>query len=425
VPLRILIIDDHRDFRAWLGHHVAAARPDATILGHDPTAESALPDGFQPAEWDLVFLDHRPGAHDGLALLCDLKGNRDCPPVVVLTPQGDQQAIVRALQAGADDFLAKGPNSHEHIGRVVREAVRRGGRSPPDNTAASDGVDTPGFRLKGHRLLKQLGCGATASVYLMEKERSKRLVVAKVFRQAPDGSGQLAPLQRFLREYEVISAVRHPNVVRIFDLGIADDMAFIVMEYFAGGHLGECLSEGMSKELALQNLAQVARALDVIHRVGVLHRDLKPANIMLRGDGTLALIDFGVAKLRDTAADLTRLGEIFGTPYYMSPEQGEGAPVDERADIYSLGIVFHEMLTGRKPYVAGSPMSIIWKHRHAPLPVLPAPLESCQPLLDRLLAKSVDDRFSSARDVLDAIGLQQAQSAGSERAAPGPVAGRS
>jgi eukaryotic-like serine/threonine-protein kinase len=214
-------------------------------------------------------------------------------------------------------------------------------------------------------------------------------------------------------------------VVRIFDLGIADDMAFIVMEYFAGGHLGERLSESMSMELALQNLAQVAHALDVIHRVGVLHRDLKPANIMLRDDGSLALIDFGVAKLRDSAADLTRLGEIFGTPYYMSPEQGEGAPVDERADIYSLGIVFHEMLTGRKPYVAGSPMAIIWKHRHAPLPVLPASLDTCQALLDRMLAKSVDDRFSSAGELLDAIGMQQVQPAGSERATPGPAVGRS
>jgi serine/threonine protein kinase len=154
---------------------------------------------------------------------------------------------------------------------------------------------------------------------------------------------------------------------------------------------------------ALEYLMQIACALDAIHAVGVLHRDLKPANIMLRDDGSLALIDFGVAKLRDAASELTALGEIFGTPYYMSPEQGEGAPVDERADLYSLGIVFHEMLTGRKPYVAGSPMAVIWKQCHAPLPILPAPLWACQPLLERLMAKSPEDRFASACAVREAI----------------------
>jgi eukaryotic-like serine/threonine-protein kinase len=263
--------------------------------------------------------------------------------------------------------------------------------------------EAPEFHLKGHRFLKTLGRGATSSVYLMERERNASLVVAKVFRRVPDKVDQYVPLQRFLQEYEVISDIRHPNVVQIFDLGIADDMAFIVMEYFAGGHLGHRLAGGMPAEQALEYLAQIARALDAIHAVGVLHRDLKPANIMLRDDGSLALIDFGVAKLRDSAAELTSLGELFGTPYYMSPEQGEGAPVDERADIYSLGVVFHEMLTGRKPYVAGSPVAIIWKHRHAPMPVLPAPFESLQPLLAQMMAKDPARRFVSAGALLDAL----------------------
>lgn len=403
MPLRILIIDDHRDYRAWLSHHVAAARPGAKIVGHDPGVDRALPQGFDAAAWDLVFLDHRPGEHDGFAVLRELKTLPECPPIVVLTPQGDQRAVVRALQGGADDYLAKGPSSHEHIGRVVREAVRRGRRRSPGPVASPGTSDTPDFKLKGHRLLQQLGTGSTASVYLMEKVQSERLVVAKVFRQVAEDVEPSAPLQRFLREYEMIAAVRHPNIVRIFDLGMDDDMAFIVMEYFAGGQLGTRLAHGMPMRQALDYLAQMVRALAAIHAVGVLHRDLKPANIMLRDDGSLALIDFGVAKLRDAAPELTSLGEIFGTPYYMSPEQGEGAPVDERADLYSLGVVFHEMLTGRKPYVAGSPMAVIWKQRHAPLPVLPAQLRACQPLLEGLMAKSLEDRFPSAGAVLDEI----------------------
>ena len=415
MPLRILIIDDHRDYRAWLGHHVAAARPSALIVDHDPTTDSALPAGFDPAGWDLLFLDYRPGAHDGIALLRELKMQADCPSIVVMTPQGDQETIVHALQAGADDYLAKGPSDHAHIARVVREALRRGSRALSRSPAAAAQSAVPGFHLRGHRLLKPLGTGSNAAVYLMEKERDEQLVVAKVFRQRPDDVDQFGPLQRFLREYEVIAGVRHPNVVRIFDLGIDDDMAFIVMEYFAGGHLGTRLARGMPARQALEYLAQIANGLDAIHALGVLHRDLKPANVMLRDDGSLALIDFGVAKLHDASSDLTELGEIFGTPYYMSPEQGEGAPVDERADIYSLGVVFHEMLTGRKPYVAGSPMAVIWKQRHAPLPVLPAPFEACQPLLDALMAKSREQRLASARAVLEAIDALLAEPAAMAR----------
>jgi len=402
VPLRILIIDDHRDYRAWLSHHLAAAQPDATIVEHDPVSDGALPAPLDYTRWDLVFLDHRLGERDGLELLRELKALPDGPPVVFLTPQGDQHAIVRALEEGADDFLPKGRSTHEHISRVMREAVRRGGRGK-GAPGASAGLEPRPFRLKGHRYLKVLGSGSTASVHLMERERDERLVVVKVFRHVPDRVENAVPLQRFLTEYEVVSGIRHPNVVRIFDLGIADDMAFIVMEYFAGGHLGERLGEGLSPRQALDYLEQIARALQAIHGVGILHRDLKPANIMLRDDGSLALIDFGVAKLRDSAAELTGLGEVFGTPYYMSPEQGEGAPLDERADLYSLGIVFHELLTGRKPYAAGSPMAIIWKHRHAPLPRLPAACASCQPLLDRLVAKCPVDRFPSARALLEAL----------------------
>ena len=400
---RILIIDDHSDYRSWLGHHVAAAHPGAVIVGHDPMADGLLPPGFDPVCWDLLFLDHRPGQDDGLALLRELKSHPECPPIVFLTPQGDQEAIVRALEAGADDFLAKGPAAHGHIGRVVREAVHRGRRAAPRPAAVQQAVEPAAFRLKGHRLLKHLGSGSTASVYLMEQELNARHVVAKVFRHGPEHGDQLAPLERFLREYEVVSGIRHPNVVQIYDLGIDDDMAFIVMEYFASGHLGERIADGLPMREALERLAQIARALDAIHAVGVLHRDLKPANIMLRDDGNPALIDFGVAKLRDAAPELTGLGEIFGTPYYMSPEQGEGAPVDERADIYSLGVVLHEMLTGCKPYVAGSPMAVIWKHRHAPLPVLPKSFRACQPLLERLMAKAAEERFASARAVFEAV----------------------
>jgi eukaryotic-like serine/threonine-protein kinase len=151
-------------------------------------------------------------------------------------------------------------------------------------------------------------------------------------------------------------------------------------------------------------LRQMAEALGAIHRVGILHRDLKPGNVMLRRDGTIALIDFGLAKQLALHAEITATGEIFGTPYYMSPEQGHGREVDERSDIYSLGVIFWEMLTGRKPFLAPTSMGVIYKHSHAPIPELPPDLQPVYGrLAERLLAKDPRDRFQSAFDLLHAL----------------------
>jgi serine/threonine-protein kinase PpkA len=140
------------------------------------------------------------------------------------------------------------------------------------------------------------------------------------------------------------------------------------MEYLPGGDLRHQIEQGVAESDAVKYTEQIASALADLHSVGILHRDMKPGNIMLREDGSIALIDFGLAKRIARKQDITGRGEIIGTPYYMSPEQGRGTEVDERSDVYSLGIMFYEMLTGEKPYGGDNAMNIIFKHREAPMP---------------------------------------------------------
>jgi serine/threonine-protein kinase PpkA len=159
----------------------------------------------------------------------------------------------------------------------------------------------------------------------------------------------------------------------------------------------------VSPGMAMRFLIQIASALEAIHSVGILHRDLKPANVMLRADGSLSLIDFGLAKTEQEDTSLTGTREIFGTPYYMSPEQGHAEDIDARSDIYSLGVIFYEMLTGKKPYNGATAMEVIYKHKRAEIPELAAPLSAYGPLLRRMLAKAPADRFQSADALLKAV----------------------
>jgi DNA-binding response OmpR family regulator len=401
--VRILIIDNDREFRRWLAYQVGAARPDAAVVDHDPSGREPLPPEFDPTRWDLVFADEALIGQDGMEWVAAASDREDLAPVIVLTAPDDQAGALKAIESGAADFLARERTSHEHIHRVVREALRRGRRTLVRQPEERDDGPDPDFSLRGHRFVRSVSEGPSSSVYLMENEERGEAEIVKVFRLDPEMAGATGLFQGFLREYEAISAMRHPHIVRINDVGVSDDLAYIAMEHFPGGHLGNRIARGMTAAQALDALEQIASALQAIHELGILHRDLKPGNVMLRADGSLALIDFGLAKLSDASSDITVRGEIFGTPYYMSPEQGHGRSLDERSDLYSAGVVLYEMLTGRKPYVAASPMSIIWKHQHAPLPRLVPPLDPLQGLLDRLMAKSADERLSSAAELIEAV----------------------
>lgn len=263
-----------------------------------------------------------------------------------------------------------------------------------------------GAFIRGYRRVRQVASGTRADIFLAERVATRSLVALKVVRDEPEGGEAPDSFLRFLQEYEIAQRIDHPGIVRLYDLGVSDEHAWLVMEYFPRGDLRRRIKSQVAPRWAVNVAASIARALAALHAAGVVHRDLKPGNVMLRDDGGIALIDFGLSKDAEQRADLSERGLIFGTPHYMSPEQGHGEPTDARSDLYSLGIILYEMLTGGKPYRADSPMALIYKHRKEPVPQLAAGLDGLQPLLERLLAKRPEERFPSALAAAEALDAQ-------------------
>ena len=393
-----MIIDGQAAFRSLLKHHVSTHWPDAIVSDFDPLESGHLPDEFSGAGNDIILLGSRLGDREGAEVIRGFKKKPNFPAVVYF---GGKEEAGRVLDRGADGYFLRQGFSHDAlIVRLSDILFARRRVSSTDSLFVGDkaaGIDP---LIKGYRFLKKLGTSSHSSVYLAEREKTGVKMVLKVLRQIADVNDEsIAAFDRFLQEYEMIADIDHPNIVSIYDLGVADDHAHIAMEYLDAGDLRQRIGEKIYASVAVKYLREIASALARIHSVGILHRDLKPGNIMLRRDNSIALIDFGLAKRLRLQMEITGSGEIFGTPYYMSPEQGHGNPVDERSDIYSLGVIFYEMLTGEKAYQAETAMGIIYKHAQAPIPLLPARLAQYQSLLNMMLAKKPEDRLQSVSEV--------------------------
>jgi len=407
VTLKVLIVSDRPDFRQLLAHHVTLEWRDALPAEYEPTTRGRLQPGFTGAAYDAVLLDQEVQGGRGLEWLEDLVERRDCPSIVYFAACADDDTTARARECGAAHVFARGEFDHVELVAALRAmTVRRRNVLAETSRAAREPPAPDRFgsvRIRGHRCLRRIAVGGSSSVFLAECLATGRQRVLKIFRQVPDVVEGGTTFERFLREYDLVAHLDHPNIGRIYDIGVADDHLFLAMEYFAGGDLRSRMREPLPWRTALGYLRQLAAALGALHAIGVLHRDVKPGNILLREDGSLAFIDFGLARQLGLESDITGHGAIFGTPHYMSPEQGHGLPLDERSDLYSLGVVLYEMLTGEKPYVAETPLAVIYHHANAPIPRLPAPAAHLQSLLDALLAKKPADRPASAEEIVARI----------------------
>src|SRR5882724_8085809 len=279
--------------------------------------------------------------------------------------------------------------------------------APLPAAKAPGGEFMPADFIPGYTIHATIGESEKAAVYVATSACLGENVALKVSKTLRD---EAAGRQFLEREYTAIVAIRHPSVVQIHDYGIHAGYEYLVMEYLPRGDLKSRMQQAVTEQEALRYVAQIAAALQVVHHAGLLHRDLKPPNVMLRENGDVALIDFGLARALDGSTPSTRTGVLRGSPYYMSPEQALGEVLDARSDFYSLGIMYYEMLTGKKPYTGGSAMDVLQQHVNAPLPELPLSLVRYEPLLLRLIAKSRELRFARAEDIIEAVaGLRSAR----------------
>jgi len=272
-------------------------------------------------------------------------------------------------------------------------------------------ADLTGQSIGRYHILEQLGEGGMATVYKAYDTRLERNVALKVLRTelfSPILLDQV--LQRFEREAKSLAKLSHPNIVNILDFGEHEDMPYLIMEYLPGGTLKQKLGHAIPWHDAIRMILPVANGLSFAHQNGIIHRDVKPSNILLQSTKSAVLTDFGIAKLLEgvEGQTLTGSGVGIGTPEYMAPEQGVGAhTTDARADVYSLGIVLYEMITGRKPYVADTPMAVVLKQMTDPLPrpatFVPDLPENVEQILLKALAKEPEDRYQNMDELINAL----------------------
>lgn len=429
--MHILLIDDSADYRQLFIRRARKNLPDISIDEYDPRANGIPAPDFSWNRYELILLDYDLGLEreNGLDWLDRMRRYRGMPPIVMLTGEDHARIAVEALKRGAKDYLLKEDIAGENLVIRLMDALAEEELEMPPAPMEQSIPTLPNFQIHdvdaptpaiagafpatpatnildleipGYRLLCEIGRGGMATAVLAERLDDELRVVLKIM--FTHGLDDPSALRRFMREYDLLSDINHQHIVRIYERAFAADFAYIAMEYFPAGDLARRIRQGIESQQALEYLRQMALGLSVVHARNIVHRDIKPGNFLFKDDNTLTLTDFGVARLTtDVIEDITVSRVVVGTPYYISPEQAAGIKVDARSDLYSLGVIFYQMLTGERPYQGNSIAELLRAHAAEPIPRLPPDLARYQQLLDGLLAKEPGDRFQSANELLIGI----------------------
>jgi serine/threonine protein kinase len=414
---RVLIIR-HASGLVNRARRVAIERwPEAKLEVHDLSAYGKPPADFRWDRYSNLLIDDEYLRREGLLWLSELRGKPGFPTIVRVPTEGKKHTPPAEIEVKAPPMppprkVEPRPDPAATIKPIRQDLKSTTGPRAPDSPSMIQRIDAKRLSdadavlksagITGFTPVKPLGSGATANVCLCERVSDKQQVVLKVLKS--EGSGDSDLLSRFVQEYFAASSIDSPYVAKVFEHGFTDTHAYIVMEYFAAGDLrARVARDRPSVDESLLIVGSMLAALTSVHSAGIIHRDLKPANVMFRDDGTIALVDFGSARRDADPVAKTLAGVVIGTPYYLSPEQALGGTADQRSDLYSVGVMLYELLTGQRMYAAGSLVALFEMHKNAPIPTLPAALSKHQRFFERLVAKSPELRYSSAEEALQAL----------------------
>ena len=404
---RILILEPDSKARSSLLRYAVKGWQGAAVQSTSGTLAEALSDPERLKSFDVLlvgcdFSDDGTAENPTLQAIRAVAAEPRNPAIILLTTKGSEYTAVQAVKSGAFDYIPKTLLGREQVLSAVQRAMlhRKG------LLGTRGGTVTGVVRLFGYDMRRCLATRDSVSVHVAFSAERAKEVVLKVLHRGRGSLSRDVIYERLVTEFKLLFDINDHAVAEIYDFRVTSQYCYIAMEYFPLGHLGTQLYSELPPHEALRYAREIAHALSIIHTAGVIHRDLKPANIMLRQDESVALIDFGISQLAHAKFDPQRtMVEIAGTPYYMSPEQADGLVADERTDLYALGVILYQMLTGEKPYLGDTADEILEQHRSAPLPILSPELMACQPVLNKLLAKEPTQRFGSAREALEALQL--------------------
>jgi tRNA A-37 threonylcarbamoyl transferase component Bud32 len=409
---RCLVVHDDLELRLRLAALVRRAFPklDADCINtasFDALTQERL-SGYV-ALLLIVEFSARDEAVDPLARLTRARGLAPNLPIFIFARGGNERNAARTIKLGANDYWPIHAVKIGELTEVLRPLTEA--TAPAPGAPAGTGPVDPWRQqqIAGYKVMKTISESTSAAVYLARNNELSQPVALKVQMLKGRYVVSEADRQRFVRECQILSSLNHRSIADVLDFGITDDYLFLALEYFPCGSLRDRLKNPVSEADAINYARQIGEALQVLHAAKVVHRDLKPSNLMLTDDNRVILIDFGSAALQQLeASDLSRSDLCTGTPYYVCPEQIANRDPDGRGDLYSLGVVLFEMLTGALPYLGNTLSEIFEGHRSSPVPRLPRHVLRYQPIIDRLLAKDPNDRYPTATLFLEDLGAVSA-----------------
>lgn len=399
LPLRLLIVNDDLAIRLRLADLLSPHCPGAVIDSCARAAALGLGQRLKDYSAAIVIADMSgtERGDDELAMIARLHKESRSLGVTVIGRGGHERSAVDAMRAGASDYWSL----HNVDAAKVMSFLRIQFLSA--SVTGISGATETGPYIAGYRLVKELARSAQATLYLAHSDELGNPVAIKVHGHHDRSEASDSEQERFLRECRVLSELNHRAIADVYDFGVTDECHWMALEYFACGSLKARLQNPVAEPEAIAYALQIGAALRVVHAAGVIHRDLKPSNIMLRADDSIALIDFGLARPTIGTSDLTAPNVRVGSPAYMAPEQVQGVAPDARCDLYALGVLLFELLTGELPYTGTTIAAVLEQHLQSTVPQLPASMAQYQPVIERMLAKKPAQRFNSADDFLEAL----------------------